>query len=123
MRTWATCPKGSIGALLASSFSERINSCTNQVVTLGNTLLGDCEMEKLMTCRLNRDFIVFMRAHYSHVAVSIFFLKFSRFQPPAASRGDHTLPRLECSLFTFRVPTTLHSGNKLPVFLFPHEFG
>jgi len=36
----ATCSKGSIGVLLASSFCERINSCANQVFTLKNILLG-----------------------------------------------------------------------------------
>jgi len=55
-----TCSKGSIGSLLASGFCERINSCANQVFTLGNTLLGDGEMEKLVMCRMNEDFIVFM---------------------------------------------------------------
>jgi len=35
----------SIGALLASSFCERVNLFANQVVTFGNTLLGDGEME------------------------------------------------------------------------------
>jgi len=57
----ATCSNGSIGSLLPSSFCERINSCANQVLTLGNTLLGDGEMEKLVMCRMNRDFMVFMR--------------------------------------------------------------
>ena len=51
----ATCSKGSIGSLLASSFCERINSCANQVLTFGNTLLCDGEMEKLVKCRMNRD--------------------------------------------------------------------
>jgi len=64
----ATCSKGSIGSLLASSFCERINSCANQVLTLGNTLLSDGEMEKLVMCRMNEDFIVFMRQHYPEVA-------------------------------------------------------
>ena len=64
----ATCSKGSIGSLLASSFCERINSSANQVLTLGNTLLGDGEMEKLVMCRMNEDFIVFMRQHYPKVA-------------------------------------------------------
>jgi len=64
----ATCSKGSIGSLLASSFCERINSCANQVLTLGNTLLGDGEMEKLVMCRMNRDFMVFMRKNYLQVA-------------------------------------------------------
>ena len=64
----ATCSKGSIGSLLASSFCERINSCANQVLTLGNTLLSDGEMEKLVMCRMNEDFIVFMRQQYPEVA-------------------------------------------------------
>jgi len=64
----ATCSKGSIGSLLASSFCERINSCANQVPTLGNTLLGDGEMEKLVMCRMNRDFMVFMCKNYPQVA-------------------------------------------------------
>ena len=64
----ATCSKGSIGSLLASSFCERINSCANQVLTLGNTLLSDGDMEKLVMCRMNEDFIVFMRQQYPEVA-------------------------------------------------------
>ena len=63
----ATCSKGSIGSLLASSFCERINSCANQVLTLGNTLLSDGEMEKLVMCPMNEDFIVFMRQQYPEV--------------------------------------------------------
>jgi len=64
----ATCPKGSIESLLVSSFCERINSCANQVLTLRNTLLGDGEMEKLVMCRMNRDFMIFMRKNYPQVA-------------------------------------------------------
>jgi len=64
----ATCSNGSIGSLLASGFCERINSCANQVLTLGNTLLGDGEMEQLVMCRMNRDFMVFMRKNYPQVA-------------------------------------------------------
>ena len=64
----ATCFKGSIGSLLAWSLCERINSCANQVLTLGNTLLGDGEMQKLVMCRMNRDFMVFMHKNYSQVA-------------------------------------------------------
>ena len=63
-----TCSKASIGFLLTSSFCERINSCAKQVLTLGNTLLGDVEMEKLDMCRMNRDFMVFMRKNYPQVA-------------------------------------------------------
>ena len=64
----ATCSKGSIGSLLASSFCERINSYANQVLTLGKTLYSDGEMEKLVTCRMNQDFMVFMRKNYPQVA-------------------------------------------------------
>ena len=48
--------------------AERINSCANQVLTLGNTLLSDGEMEKLVMCQMNQDFIIFMRKHYPEVA-------------------------------------------------------
>jgi len=64
----ATCSKGSIGSLVASSFCERINSCANQVLTFGKTLLGDGEMENSVMCRMNRDFMVFMRKNYPQVA-------------------------------------------------------
>jgi len=64
----ATCSKGSIGSLLASSFCERINSCTNQILTLGNILLSNGEMETLVMCRMNRDFSVFMHKHHPQVA-------------------------------------------------------
>jgi len=62
----ATCSKGSIGSLLGSTFCERISSCANQVLTLGNTFLGDGEMEKLVMCRVNRD-LAFMRKNYPQV--------------------------------------------------------
>ena len=64
----ATCSKESIGSLLASSSCERINSSANQVLTLGNNLLGDGWMEKVVMCRMNRDFMVFMRESYPQVA-------------------------------------------------------
>jgi len=40
--------KGQIGALLAESFSERIVSACNLVLTDGNTLLGSEELEMLV---------------------------------------------------------------------------
>jgi hypothetical protein len=64
----ATFSKGSVGCLLASSFCERINSCANQVVTEGNTLLSDKEMEMVVMLRMNESFITFMRKEYPHVA-------------------------------------------------------
>lgn len=65
--TMAIASKGSIGALLASSFCERINSAANQVVTSGNTFLGPDEINMLVTLRMNRDFMAFMRKHYGTV--------------------------------------------------------
>jgi len=62
-----TCSMESIGSLLVSSFCERINSCTNQVLTLEKTLFGDGEMEKLVMSRMNRDFMVFMSKNYPQV--------------------------------------------------------
>jgi len=59
----ATCSKGSSGSLWASSFCERTNSCANRILTL----LGDGKMEKLVIGRNNREFVVFMRNHYSRV--------------------------------------------------------
>ena len=58
----ATCSKESIGSLLVSSFCECINSCANQVLTKHSPRYG--KMEKLVMCRMNRDFIVFMRKNY-----------------------------------------------------------
>ena len=48
-----SCSKGSIGSLLASGFCERINPCAHQVLTLGNTLLGDGEMESRPTWKFS----------------------------------------------------------------------
>ena len=64
----ATFSKGSVGCLLTSSFCERINSCANQVVTEGNTLLSDREMEMVLMLRMKESFITFMRKEYPHVA-------------------------------------------------------
>ncbi|KAI9344980.1 hypothetical protein BDR26DRAFT_932541 [Obelidium mucronatum] len=63
----ATCSKGQIGALPAESYCERMLSCANSILTEGNTLLGEIELEMLVLLRMNRDFMVFMREHYSHV--------------------------------------------------------
>jgi len=61
----ATC-KGSIGALLLVSFCERIqvNSCANQIVTAGNTSLGDDLVDKTVVLRMNKNFMKFMNLNY-----------------------------------------------------------
>ena len=64
----STFSKGSVECLLTSSFCERINSCANQVVTEGNTLLSDKEIEMVLMLCMNESFIRFMRKEYPHVA-------------------------------------------------------
>jgi len=60
----ATTCKGYIGALLSASFCERINSCTKQIVTAGNTSLGDNLVDKTTVLKMNKNFIKFMNLNY-----------------------------------------------------------
>ena len=57
-----------IGALNAESFCERVLRCAGHVLTEGNTLLGDEELEMLVILRMNREFMCFMRDRYGSVA-------------------------------------------------------
>ena len=57
----ASCSKGQIGALNAESFCERVLSQANLVMTDGNTLLSDEELEMIVILRMNREFMEFMR--------------------------------------------------------------
>ena len=63
----ATASRGSIGAFLASSFCERINSIANLVLTDGNTLLSEEEINMLTTLKMNRKYLEFMRKNYGHM--------------------------------------------------------
>ena len=63
----ATASKASIGALLASSFCERINSAANIILHDGNLSLSEREINKLVVLRVNRRFMEYMRKTYSHV--------------------------------------------------------
>ena len=56
-----------IGALNAESFCERVLRCAGHVLTEGNTLLGDEELEMLVVLRMNRNFMRFMREKYGDV--------------------------------------------------------
>ncbi len=60
----AGCSMGQLGALNAESFCERILSCANNLIKSDNTLLDDPEIEMLVTLRMNRAFMEFMRVHY-----------------------------------------------------------
>ena len=54
-------------ALNAESFCERGLSAGNLIMTQGNTLLSDEEVEMLIILRMNRHFMEFMRAEYPDV--------------------------------------------------------
>ena len=59
----ATGSCASISKMLAQSFAERVNSAGNLVLTKGNTLLGDEEVSMLVTLRMNREFMIYVRHH------------------------------------------------------------
>ena len=48
----------------AKSFCERILSCADNMIKSDNTWLDDPEIEILVTLRMNRSFMEFMRANY-----------------------------------------------------------
>ena len=58
------CSMAQQGALNAESFCERILSCVNNLIKLDNTLLDDPEIEMLVTLRMNKAFMEFMRANH-----------------------------------------------------------
>ena len=61
------CESQALGAC-RESFCERVLSAANDVLTEGNTLLDDEELEMLVILRINREFMKFMRANYSHLS-------------------------------------------------------
>ena len=67
----ALASKGMMGALMAASFCERINSCANLVVTEGNSLLSTNEIDKCVVLRMNKAFMEFMRKNYPEVLKSV----------------------------------------------------
>ena len=46
-------------------------SCANLVIDEGNTLLGDDEIEKVVTLRMNRDFMELMRKEYPEMVMQL----------------------------------------------------
>ena len=63
----ATASYGQIGALNAETFCERVLRGEGHVLSEGNTLLLDDELEMLVILRMNRTFMEFMRKHYNHL--------------------------------------------------------
>jgi adenylosuccinate synthase len=70
----ATHSRGSFGSLLASSYAERINSAANLILTKGNTLLSEEEINMCTVLRMNSSFIEFMRKYLPKAAHQRFMM-------------------------------------------------
>jgi len=55
-----------LGRLMAESFSERMISNANIVITPGNMRLNPVEMEQLVVLRMNRAFMAYCKLHYAN---------------------------------------------------------
>ena len=106
----ATGFEGSVSSLLASSFSERVNSCANLVLTDGNSLLQPNEINMLVVLRMNREFMIFMRKYYGNLSRQQFAMTVvspgdngdvaTASAPPAASAASSASAR-QASIKTF----------------------
>jgi len=47
--------------------STTVVSCAGNVLTEGNSVLSDDELEMLVMLRMNRKFMQYMRTHYAHL--------------------------------------------------------
>ena len=56
------------GALLAESFSERVGSCVNNIMTEGRTLLGAGHLEKVTVLRMNKKYMEYKEKHSPQLA-------------------------------------------------------
>ena len=63
---------GQIGTLNAESFCERVLRCAGHVLTEGNTLLSDEELEMLVILRMNRKFMEYTRKHHNNLTADHF---------------------------------------------------
>jgi hypothetical protein len=72
----ATHSRGSVGSLLASSYAERVNSAANLILTKGNTLLGEEEINISMckVLRMKSSFIESMRKYHPEAAHQRFMM-------------------------------------------------
>ncbi len=64
----ATHSRGSVSSLLASSYVERINSAVNLILTKGNTLLVEEEINMCTVLLMNHRFMEFMRKYHPDTA-------------------------------------------------------
>lgn len=59
-----TTSKGTIRSMLLSTFCDKINSVSNQVLTKRNSALLDEEIKIFVVLRMNKSDMVFMRKYY-----------------------------------------------------------
>ena len=64
----ATQSRGFVSSLLASSYAERVNSAAKLILTKGNTLLAEEEINMCTVLRMNRRFMEFMRKYHPEAA-------------------------------------------------------
>ena len=57
-----------VGKVLASSYAECINSAANLILTKGNTLLAEEEINMCTVLRMNHRFMEFMRKYHPDAA-------------------------------------------------------
>jgi hypothetical protein len=68
----ASCSKGELGALNSESYAKRVNSIGKQILTNGNTLLSDEEIEMMVILRMNEPFMEHMHQHYRSTVKEVF---------------------------------------------------
>ena len=79
---------GQIGALNAESFCERILRAAGHVMTEGNTLLNDEELEMLTVLRINKHFIMKYRKIYREQLNEQFQHTVVRDTPPSLTEQE-----------------------------------
>ena len=72
----AMSSKGSVAALLASSFCERINYIAAMTITKDNSLLGITEVNMLVILRMSKKFLKSMRTRYRKELTKCVFEKY-----------------------------------------------
>ena len=72
----AVAPKGSIAALLVSSFCERINYVTAMTITVDNSLLGTAELNMFAMLRMDKECLKFMKTRYRKELTGCIFGKY-----------------------------------------------
>ena len=95
----AMSSKGSIAALLVSSFCERINSVAAMTITKDNSLLGSAEINMLVKLRMTKKFLEFMKTHLRKELTECVFEKFDICPDFTVTFEDNINPQNSCFAF------------------------